>query len=152
MLRSIALPIANTVSNYGDTRALTRENDALRLENERLNAELASLRESQVQTEELQRLLEVKNAIADSSSWPPASPRASPNNLRQIGRHRPRQADGIKVGMPVVTEGNTLVGTISKVNDDLSWVKLVTDVDSAVSSITWSRVPRASSPAATTAS
>ena len=37
--------------------------------------------------------------------------------------------------MPVVTEGNTLVGTVTKVSDSYSWVTLVTDVDSGVSAI-----------------
>jgi rod shape-determining protein MreC len=136
MLRSIALPIANTVSNYGDTRALTRENDALRLENERLNSQVASLRESQVQTEELQRLLEVKNALADQEFKAARISARSPNNLREMIAIDLGKADGARVGMPVVTEGKTLVGTISEVNDGFSWVKLVTDVDSAVSSIT----------------
>jgi rod shape-determining protein MreC len=136
ILRSIALPIANTVSNYGDTRSLTRENEALRLENERLNGELASLRESQVQTEELQRLLEVKNSIADQEFKAARISARSPNNLREMIAINLGKADGVKVGMPVVTEGKTLVGTISEVNDGFSWVKLVTDVDSAVSSIT----------------
>jgi rod shape-determining protein MreC len=38
--------------------------------------------------------------------------------------------------MPIVTEGRALVGTITKVEDNHSWVTLVTDVDSAVSSLT----------------
>jgi rod shape-determining protein MreC len=36
--------------------------------------------------------------------------------------------------MPVVTEGSTLVGTITKVESGHAWITLVTDVDSAVSS------------------
>ena len=39
-LRSLAQPIADVVANYGDVRDLTRENDKLRAENERLNAEI----------------------------------------------------------------------------------------------------------------
>jgi rod shape-determining protein MreC len=136
ILRSIALPIANTVSHYGDTRALSRENEALRSENERLNGELASLREGQVQTEELQRLLEVKNAIADQQFKAARISARSTSNLREMVAIDLGKSDGARVGMPVVTEGKTLVGTISEVNDGYSWVKLVTDVDSAVSSIT----------------
>ncbi|MGE0058007.1 MAG: rod shape-determining protein MreC [Dehalococcoidia bacterium] len=136
ILRSIALPIANTVSNYGDTRSLTRENEALRTENERLNGELASLREGQVQSEELERLLEVKNSLADQEFKAARIAARSPNNLREMIAIDLGKSDGVKPGMPVVTEGKTLVGTISEVNDDYSWVKLVTDVDSAVSSLT----------------
>ena len=44
--------------------------------------------------------------------------------------------------MPVVTEGKTLVGTITRVEDDHAWVTLVTDVDSAVSATSSSRARR----------
>ena len=135
ILRSIARPIANTVSNYGDTRALTRENEALRSENERLNGELASLREGQIQTEELQRLLEVKNSIADQEFKAARITARSPNNLREMIAIDLGKSDGVRAGMPVVTEGKTLVGTISEVNDSYSWVELVTDADSAVSAL-----------------
>lgn len=135
ILRSIALPIANTVSNYGDTRALTRENDALRLEVERLNGELAARREAQVQTEELQRLLEVKNSLANQEFKAARVSARSPSNLREMVAINLGRSDGVRPGMPVVTEGKTLVGTVSEVHDDYSWVKLVTDVDSAVSGI-----------------
>jgi rod shape-determining protein MreC len=45
------------------------------------------------------------------------------------------RSDGIKTGMPILTEGNTLVGTVSKVEESHAWITLVTDVDSAVSSV-----------------
>ncbi len=45
------------------------------------------------------------------------------------------RSDGIKEGMIVVTEGRSLVGTISKVFDDYSWVMLITDPKSAVSAV-----------------
>jgi rod shape-determining protein MreC len=38
--------------------------------------------------------------------------------------------------MPAVTEGRALVGTVTKVEADHAWITLVTDVDSAVSSLT----------------
>src|SRR5688572_20825722 len=100
ILRSIALPIANTVSHYGDTRALSRENEALRSENERLNGELASLREGQVQTEELQRLLEVKNAIADQQFKAARISARSTSNLREMVAIDLGKSDGARVGMP----------------------------------------------------
>lgn len=133
LLRSIAAPIASTVSNYGDTRALTSENEFLRTENERLNSELARLREEAVQTEELQRLLEVKNALADQEFKGARITSRTTSNLREMVAIDLGRNDGLRVGMPVVTEGQTLVGTVSQVNDNYSWVKLVTDVDSAVS-------------------
>lgn len=135
LLRSIAQPIANTVTNYGNTSALTRENEFLRTENERLNSELARLREETVQTEELERLLAVKNSLADQEFKAARITAHSPTNLRELVAIDLGSSDGVRVGMSVVTEGKTLVGTISEVSDGHSWVKLVTDVDSAVSSL-----------------
>jgi rod shape-determining protein MreC len=135
LLRSVAQPIANVVTNYGDVKDLTAENENLRAENERLNSEIARLHEDATQREELERLLGVKNALKDQTFSTAQVFARDPSNLRQVVAISRGKNDGIKVGMPVVTEGNTLVGTITKVEDDYSWVTLVTDVDSGVSGI-----------------
>jgi rod shape-determining protein MreC len=132
-LRSLAEPIANTVSNYGDVRDLTLENDALRAENERLNAEIARLREETTRREELERLLAVKNSLSNQEFIAASVFARDPSNLRQVVAIDRGRNDGLKAGMPVVTEGNTLVGTVTQVEDDHAWVTLVTDVDSAIS-------------------
>ncbi len=134
-LRSLAQPVADIVTKYGDTQALTRENESLRAENERLNADLARLREEATQNDELQRLLDTKNSLADQQFLAASVVARDPSNLRQLIAINRGKSDGIKVGMPVVTEGNTLVGTVSKVEGDHSWVTLVTDVDSGVSAL-----------------
>ncbi|MPZ50578.1 MAG: rod shape-determining protein MreC [Dehalococcoidia bacterium] len=134
-LRSIAQPIANAVSNYGDVRALTTENEGLRAENERLNAEIARLREEGTQHEQLERLLEVKNSLSDQDFSAAKVFARDPSNLREVIAIDRGNSDGMRVGMPVVTEGNTLVGTLTRVESDHAWVTLVTDVDSAVSSL-----------------
>ena len=135
ILRSIAQPIANVVSNYGDVRGLTQENEALRADNERLNAEIARLREEVTQQEQLERLLEVKNSLSNQEFLAARIFARDPNNLRQLIAIDRGRGDGIRTGMPVVTEGNTLVGTVTRVEDGHSGVTLVTDVDSAVSSL-----------------
>lgn len=135
LLRSTAEPIADIVANYGDVSDLTRENDALRAENERLEAEIARLREEASRTAELERLLDTRNALEGQTFATASVISRDPSNLRRriaidVGRE-----DGVRKGMPVITEGTTLVGTISQVEDGHSWVTLVTDVDSAVSAI-----------------
>lgn len=117
-------------------RDLTSENESLRAENERLNSEIARLREETTQQEQLERLLDVKNSLANQQFLAAKVFAHDPSNLRQVIAIDRGRSDGIKVGMPVVTEGNTLVGTITKVEDDHAWVTLVTDVDSAVSGLT----------------
>lgn len=135
LLRSIARPVANVVTRYGDTRDLTAENETLRLENERLNAELARLREDTARREELERLLETKNALANQEFIAANVMSRDPGNLRQLVAINRGRSDGLKAGMPIVTEGQTLVGTVARVEDDHAWIKLVTDVDSAVSAL-----------------
>ena len=134
-LRSIAQPIADAVSNYRDVRDLTGENESLRAENERLNAEVARLREETTRREQLERLLEVKQGLAPEELVAASIFARDSNNLRQfvaIGRGK---SDGLRVGMHVLTEGRTLVGTVTRVEGSHSWVALVTDVDSAISSL-----------------
>ena len=134
-LRSIARPIADAAANLGNVRELTLENEALRSDNERLNAEIARLREESVQQEQLGRLLEVTSSLADQQFLAAKIYAGSPINLRQLVAIDRGTSDGIKVGMPVLTEGNTLVGTVTSVTATHSWVTLVTDVNSAVSSL-----------------
>jgi rod shape-determining protein MreC len=134
-MRSIAQPLADTVSNLGDTRELSRENDRLRAENDRLNADLTRLQADAPRREELERLLQVKNSLADQRFVAASISARSPNNLRQMVAINRGSNDGLKTGMPVVTEGNTLVGTISRVESDYAWVSLISDVDSAVAGL-----------------
>ena len=134
-LRAIAQPIADMVTNYQDIRGLTRANESLRTENERLNAEIARLREEGNRQQQLERLLEVKNDIPTQEFLAVRVVARQPSNLRQMVAIDRGKGDGIKVGMPVVTEGNALVGTVTKVEGSHSWVTLITDVDSAVSAL-----------------
>lgn len=135
VLKAMASPLAETVANYGDVRSLTQQNEALRSDNERLNAEIARLREEAIRREQLERLLEVKNSLTNQETMAASVVAREPSNLRQVVAINRGRSDGIKTGMSVVTEGNTLVGTVSRTEDDHSWVTLVTDVDSAVSSL-----------------
>ena len=134
-MRSVAGPIAEIVTNYSDVQQLTRENEGLRADNERLQAEIARLREQGTRLDELERLLQTRNALADQQFVAASIIARDPNNLRQLVAINRGRSDGLRVGMPVVTEGSALVGTISKVESNHAWVKLVSDVDSAVSGL-----------------
>ena len=133
-LRSLAQPAADIVSRYGDTRDLTQENEALRAENERLNAEVARLHEETTRLDEYERLLGTRDALADHEFIVAEVVSSDPTNGRRRVAINKGRSDGLRTGMPVVTEGSTLVGTITSVENDHAWITLVTDVDSAVSS------------------
>src|SRR5439155_13804908 len=55
------------------------------------------------------------------------------SNVRSVVAIDRGSSDGVRKGMIVVTEGRSLVGTVSKVFDGYSWVTLITDPKSAVS-------------------
>ena len=131
----MATPIANLVTNFGDIRSLTVENEHLRSENERLSAEVASLQQDTSRIDELERLLQVKQAAADQNFIAARVIATKPSNLRQVVALDRGKSDGLKTGMPVVTEGKALVGTITRVENNNAWLTLVTDVDSAVSAV-----------------
>ena len=134
-LRSIAQPVADVVTNFGDITDLTRENEQLRSEVERLNAEIARLREDATRAQQLERLLGVTESITDFDFLAARVVARDPDNLRrQIAIDRGSR-DGLKAGMTVVTEGNTIVGTVTRVLDNHAWITLVTDIDSAISSL-----------------
>jgi rod shape-determining protein MreC len=134
VLRSIAQPIANTVTNFGDTRDLTAANEGLRKENERLHAENARLQEAATRREQLERLLAVTTTLSNQQFLAAGVFARDPNNLRQYAAIDKGKNDGVKTGMSVVTEGQTLVGSVIRVENSHSWVRLITDADSAVSS------------------
>lgn len=93
------------------------------------------MREDGTRLEQLERLLDVRQALADQQFLTATVVMRDPNNLRQIVAIDRGRNHGIRVGMPVVTEGQTLVGTVTRVESNHSWVTLVTDVDSAVSAV-----------------
>jgi len=133
LLTAIASPIANLVTNFGDIHALTSENERLRTENQRLASEVARLQEDATRLEDLQRLLDVKQSLADQTFVTTRIVASAPTNLRQVVAVDRGKSDGVKTGMPVLTEGNALIGTVTKVDGSHAWITLVTDIDSAVS-------------------
>ena len=88
------------------------ENERLRAENERLNAEIARLREEAHRSARSWSACSRSRTASPNQEFVAASVVArDPSNLRQVVAIDRGRTDGIKVGMPVVTEGNTLVGT-----------------------------------------
>jgi rod shape-determining protein MreC len=134
-MHSVAQPIADVITNTGDINALTRENEQLRTQVERLQSENARLQEAATRAEELQRLLGVEESLPDQQFVAARVIARDPDNLRRLIAINRGSSDGLKKGMTVVTEGNTIVGTLTTVLSDHAWVTLVTDIDSAISGI-----------------
>lgn len=128
-------PIADWVNNITDASGLSRENDALRTENERLTNELTRAREDAVQAQTQRDLSAVRQQFPNDSFLAASVVSRDAGNLRSIIAINRGSSDGLKEGMIVVSEGRSLVGTVSKVLDGYAWVTLITDPKSAVSAL-----------------
>lgn len=134
-LQDATRPAADFVNNLTDINRLTSENQTLREEKERLLAEVARLQEAEQELHQVQQLLELRGTGTGDSFIAANVFAREPNNLQnRIAIDRGR-ADGLREGMIVLTKQGSLVGTISRVLDDVAWVTLITDPSSAVSGL-----------------
>lgn len=134
-LRDVTDPLADWVNNVTDAGALSEENRRLRAENERLTNDLARLREQGITDQQTAALDAVRAQFPDETFLAASVVGRDSSNLRQLIAIDAGRGDGVREGMIVVSEGRSLVGTITKVLDDYSWVMLITDPKSAVSAM-----------------
>ena len=132
-LSSATEPVADWVNDITDVSGLSSENDRLRAENERLTNELARAREEMAQQQQGQELNEVRRAFPDYQFLHAGVISRDASNVRSLIAIDRGRSDGIDEGMIVITEGSSLVGTVTKALDDYAWVTLITDPKSAVS-------------------
>jgi rod shape-determining protein MreC len=136
-------PVSDVIFHAGQVRELSEENAALRLELERLQAELGSFREQRTAVDAAAALLGASTLASDQLL-------AAHVLLRDPapGQHTILVArgadDGVATGQPVLGAGGTLVGVVAAVEGSRSWVRLLTDRDSSVAVVVQSsRVPAA---------
>ncbi len=131
-LRGITSPVADFVNNLTDINRLSDENQLLREENERLAAKVARLQEMERELQQLRQLLELSDR--SDASFVEANVFAyDVGNQRDVIAIDRGRADGVQKGMVALTRQGSLVGSVSQVLHDVSWVTLITDPDSAVS-------------------
>ncbi|HXF50587.1 MAG TPA: rod shape-determining protein MreC [Dehalococcoidia bacterium] len=128
-------PLADLVTDYSDRQRLADENARLRADLERLSVELARLRESEARVETLEELLGVRSAFPDETFIAATVTGRSPDALKRVLILNRGASDGVREGMVVLSEGKSLVGSVSKVTANHAWVTLVTDPSSAVSAV-----------------
>ena len=136
-------PISDIVFHAGQVRELSEENASLRLDLERLQAELGTLREQRAAIDAAAALLGMTSFQADellAAQVLLRDPAPGQNSLL-VARG---SEDGIVDGQPVLGAGGTLVGVVAGVEPTRSWVRLLTDSDSSVAVVVQSsRVPGA---------
>lgn len=129
--RQAGEPISNLLNDIDDFGRLNTENRALRSRIEQLEAENARLREEQKQVTARQALLEVQ-AETDAVTLVANVSTRDLTGLRTIIGIDRGSNDGLRVGLPVLAGGGTLIGQIIDVRPHTAFVRLITDPDSAV--------------------
>ncbi|HZP58195.1 MAG TPA: rod shape-determining protein MreC [Dehalococcoidia bacterium] len=135
VLHDATQPVADWVNNFTDASALSRENKDLRAENERLTNELARAREEMQQAQNARDLDAIKRQFPDDQFLQASVIARTSSNVRSVVAIDRGANDGLREGMIVVTEGRSLVGTVTRVFDGYAWVTLITDPKSAVSAM-----------------
>jgi len=129
--RQAGEPISNLLNDLDDFGRLNSENRALRSRIEQLEADNARLREQQIQVTARQALLEVQ-AETDAVTLTAYVVTRDLTGLRTIIGIDRGSNDGLRVGLPILAAGGTLIGQIIDVRPNTSFVRLITDPDSAV--------------------
>ena len=134
-LHAATAPLADFAANVGSYGRLRTENRELRAENERLQVELVRLREEEIRTAELADLAGLGDQLRGGRLVYAAIVQRDPNPLRDAVAINRGTRDGVQKGMPVLGKGGALVGTVETAHASVSWVRLITDAESAVNAI-----------------
>jgi rod shape-determining protein MreC len=126
----VTSPVVDLVGNagsYGDIRNENRD--------ERLRADLARLREERSRAEEIDELLNLRAARRDETFAFAAVIGRDPSPTRRVIEISRGAGDGVRAGMPVLGRGGALIGTVERVQEGTSWVRLITDPQSDVNAL-----------------
>ncbi len=131
-LHGATAPMVDFVANVGSYGRLRTENRELRSENERLQVELAQMREDDHRAAQVADLLKIGQRAAGERLTYASLVSRDPSPRRDAVAINRGARDGLASGMPVLGKGGALVGTVERVGDTVSWVRLITDPRSAV--------------------
>jgi rod shape-determining protein MreC len=111
---------------------LSRQNDQYREEIDRLQAEIARLRELEVENRDLRNLLGLKQRAGTGELLPVRVIARDPSPFVQAITLDRGSDDGVKEGMTIIT-WRGVVGRVSRVSPSSSKVLLITDTSSSIS-------------------
>ncbi|MDQ4100523.1 MAG: rod shape-determining protein MreC [Chloroflexota bacterium] len=135
IVSGLTRPLADFVGNVGSYGDIREENRELRLENERLRADLARMREEETRTAEVEELLNLRSQRSTETFVLASVVGRDPNPLRDAIMISRGSGDGVREGMTVLGRGGALVGTVERVQEGMSWVRLITDAKSDVNAV-----------------
>lgn len=132
-LRATIRPISDVLLNAGQVGELSRENAALRQELAQAHAEVTALREQRHMEEQTDALELAAGQLGTRVAAPVLLRDPAPGRqMFLVGRG---SADGVRAGQPVLGPGATLVGIVTATDEHRARVRLLDDVDSAVTAV-----------------
>jgi len=132
VLRDAASPIDDIYEGIADRGQLTRDNEELRAEVERLQTLLAAQEDAEARIRELEDALEVKQQRPDDQLLAANVIAQEPSALKRMVAIDRGIGDGVDEGMVVLSRSGSLVGTVARAYQDFAWIRLITDPSSAV--------------------
>lgn len=124
-------PVADQLEALGRGAELQRENQELKNQIAELRSQIILLAEAQLENEDLRRQLGFKSAVPNFQLIAAEVIGRDPSSYLHYLVIDRGSADGIRLGMPVLTDAG-LVGRISRVSQSSSQVMLLTDSQSSV--------------------
>lgn len=131
-LSTVADPVDDFFSNFGQFGELQRENERLRAENEKLSVDVARRREFEATYNDLAKLLDVKSNRPDDRFLAASVVSRSSARYQQAVAINRGKGDGIVEGMVVLAPGGSVVGRVTSVLPDFAWVTLIADPTSKI--------------------
>jgi rod shape-determining protein MreC len=131
-LRDVASPVNNVFSGITDRGDLAEENDRLRAELERLQAQIAQQQDTQQRIQELEDALGVRQDRPEDLLKAASVIGEDTAGLKRFIAIDLGENDDVEEGMVVLSRNGSLIGTVSEIYGDFAWVRLITDPDSTV--------------------
>jgi rod shape-determining protein MreC len=125
-------PVSDAIGDVGSINDVREENDRLRLENEDLRNQLTEFQRQTTELEELRRALGIVGASDENTYIVSTVVARDGSPFAQRVRINRGSSDGISKGDVVLSPGGSLVGTVDEVLSGESFVRLITDSQSAV--------------------
>ncbi len=131
-LRDLAEPVSNFFQGLFNRGDLVRENERLRQELERLQAQAAATEDTERRLQDLKEALGFKESRPDDEFVIADVIAQDPSGFKRALAIDRGSADGLDEGMVVLSKSGSLIGTISLVYDEFAWLRLLSDPSSAV--------------------
>jgi len=132
VLHDAASPLDDIYEGIADRGDLVHENEELQQQVEALQAQLAAQQNAEQRIADLEAALAVKQSRPDDQLLAANVIAEEPSSLKRLIAIDRGSSDGLDEGMVVLSRSGTLVGTVTMVYGDYSWIRLVTDPESAV--------------------